>query len=141
MPRYDFFHDCVRNALIKDGWVITHDPLTLPFGGDDIFIDLAAESPIGAEKNGRKIAIEVKSFRGASGMADLQQALGQYRIYRFALARLEPERLCYLALSNEAFESVFKYGDVLELIPAEDLHLLIFEPEEEEVKKWIPALI
>jgi hypothetical protein len=53
----------VRNALIKEGWIITHDPLTLPFGSDDIFIDLGAQAPLGAEKEGQKIAVEIKSFR------------------------------------------------------------------------------
>ena len=138
MPRHDVYHDCVRHALVKEGWTITHDPLTLPFGGDDIFIDLGAQAPLGAEKEGRKIAVEIKSFRGASGMHDLQQALGQYRIYRFALSRLEPDRLCYLALSDEAFGNVFKSADVLDLIPHEDLRLMVFDVIEEEIKRWIP---
>lgn len=25
----DLYHNAVRNALIKDGWTITHDPLRL----------------------------------------------------------------------------------------------------------------
>lgn len=140
MPRHDLYHDCVRNALIKAGWTITHDPLTLPFGGDDIFIDLGAQSPFGAEKEGHKIAVEVKSFRGPSNMYDLQQALGQYRIYRFALSRLEPDRVCYLALSDGAFANVFKSADTLDLIASEDLRLLVFNIVEEEVKRWIPTL-
>src|SRR5579862_4841554 len=92
VPRHDVYHDCVRNALVKDGWTITHDPLTLPFGADDIFIDLGAQAPIGAEKEGRKIAVEIKSFRGPSDTTDLQQALGQYMVYRYVLSREEPER-------------------------------------------------
>ncbi len=139
MPRHDLYHNCVRNALVKDGWTITHDPLTLPFGSDDIFIDLGAQAPIGAERNGEKIAVEIKSFRGPSGMADLQQALGQYRIYRFALARLEPDRHCYLALSDEAFSKVFRSTDVMDLIPEEDLRLLVFDAVQEEIMRWIPA--
>ena len=27
MPVKDIYHDTVKNALIKDGWTITHDPL------------------------------------------------------------------------------------------------------------------
>ena len=48
MPARDVFHQQVRNALIKDGWVITHDPLTLSLGGPDVFVDLGAERPIAA---------------------------------------------------------------------------------------------
>ena len=29
MPAKDIHHDTVKNALIKDGWTITHDPLRL----------------------------------------------------------------------------------------------------------------
>jgi len=27
MPALDLYHDTVKNALIKDGWTITDDPL------------------------------------------------------------------------------------------------------------------
>src|SRR5258708_33705788 len=62
MSRLDLYHDAVRHALEKDGWTITHDPLTLSVGGRDIYVDLGAEKPIAAEKEGRRIAVEIKSF-------------------------------------------------------------------------------
>ncbi len=31
MARKDFYHECVRRALVKEGWTITHEPLLLPF--------------------------------------------------------------------------------------------------------------
>ncbi|GBF79490.1 element excision factor XisH family protein [Aphanothece sacrum] len=46
----DIFHNAVKNALIKDGWKITHDPYRLRYGIADIYIDLAAEEAIAAEK-------------------------------------------------------------------------------------------
>lgn len=55
MTRKDIFHDAVRHALEKDGWTITHDPLTLQVGGVDMYIDLGAERLIAAEKDGEKI--------------------------------------------------------------------------------------
>ena len=63
MPARDTYHDAVKNALIKDGWTITHDPLVVELGGDRLFIDLGAERVIGAEKGTRKIAVEVKTVR------------------------------------------------------------------------------
>ena len=62
MPRKDTYHDAVVQALKADGWTITHDPLILSFGGRDVYMCLGTERPIGAEKDGRKIAVEVKSF-------------------------------------------------------------------------------
>ncbi len=39
----DLFHDVVKNALIKDGWKITDDPLSLKVGDSELYIDLGAE--------------------------------------------------------------------------------------------------
>ncbi len=78
MPAKDFYHDTVRNALLKDGWTITDDPLRLVYGRQDVFVDLGAEKLIAAEKGSRKIAVEIKSFSGRSEVADLEKALGQY---------------------------------------------------------------
>jgi hypothetical protein len=45
MPAKDFFHQIVKNALIKDGWKITHDPFVLTFGKRDLYVDFGAEQP------------------------------------------------------------------------------------------------
>ena len=66
MPPKDLFHGAVKNALIKEGWTITHNPLFIRFGDIDLYIDLGAEKVIAAEKDGRKIAVEIKSFLGTS---------------------------------------------------------------------------
>ena len=52
MPARDFYHADVVRALLADGWRITADPLVLPVGGRDLYIDLGAEnSTIGAESS------------------------------------------------------------------------------------------
>ncbi|MEM8534684.1 MAG: element excision factor XisH family protein [Chloroflexota bacterium] len=66
MPARDTYHEIVKQALIDDGWMITHDPLKLSWGGKDMFVDLGAEQLLAAEKAERKIAIEIKSFHGYS---------------------------------------------------------------------------
>jgi hypothetical protein len=58
MPAKDTFHDAVCNALVNDGWTITDDPLHLVWGKKDFYIDLGAERMLGAEKQGRRIAVE-----------------------------------------------------------------------------------
>lgn len=56
MPARDLYHDAVIRALVADGWEITHDPLTLSFGGRDLYVDLGATHvAIGAERIGRVI--------------------------------------------------------------------------------------
>jgi hypothetical protein len=132
------YHDCVRRALVKDGWTITHDPLVVPFRRTDLYVDLGAESSLGAERDGRKIAVEIKSFRGTSEILDLEQALGQYRLYRFVLARREPERVCFLAVSRDVYDELFTDTEMSDLISAEEVCLVIFDPTNETIWKWIP---
>ena len=47
MPARDIYHDAVKNALVKEGWIITDDPLHLKWGQKDMYVDLAktARSP------------------------------------------------------------------------------------------------
>ena len=86
MPAKDIFHDNVKQALMKEGWVITHDPYWIKLADSDmnVFVDLAAEKIIAAEKEGQKIAIEIKSFTGASLLANFHEAIGLYLDYRVA---------------------------------------------------------
>ena len=65
---HDIFHDAVKHALEKEGWLITHDPLSLQIGGVEMYIDLGAEQLIAAEKHGEKIAVEIKSFVAVSAL-------------------------------------------------------------------------
>src|SRR5688572_25822631 len=108
MPRTDILHNVVKQALIKDGWNITHDPFTLTFGLRQAFVDLGAEKLIGAEKAGQIIAVEVKSFVGNSALTDLERAVGQYAIYKSWLTRVEPERVLYLAIDEEVYSNLFQ---------------------------------
>src|ERR1041384_7328354 len=107
MPALDQYHQAVKSALIKDGWTITADPLTLRVGADRIHIDIAAERVLIAEKGARKIAVEIKSFTGPSKISDLEEALGQYVLYRMALKRTEPDRELYLAVPQAVVVSQF----------------------------------
>lgn len=104
MPAKDTYHDAVRNALVKDGWTITDDPFRLVWGKRDFYVDLGAERVVAAEKAGKRIAVEVKSFLGASPMHDLEQALGQFVLYRSILEEQEPGRVLFLAIPDEAAE-------------------------------------
>lgn len=106
MPARNINHDAVVRALIEDGWTITHDPLTLTYGGRDLLVDLGAETAaIAAEKTGRKIAVEIQSFLSPSPIRDLQEAVGQYEIYRAILSETEPDRELFLAAPLRIYES------------------------------------
>ncbi len=136
MPARDFYHDIVRNALVKDGWTITHDPYPLKLGQKDLFIDLGAEKILAAEKGNDKIAVEIKSFVGRSVINDAENALGQYLIYRKLLMRKEADRVLFMAIDKETLNDTF--SDELRELLTEDfeVRLLVFDKISEEIVEW-----
>ena len=136
MPAKDLFHNTVRTALEKDGWVITDEDLFIQVEDVDFYIDLAAERILAAEKTGQKIAVEVKSFLGASDVTEFHLALGQCLNYRSALRLIEPERTLYLAVPVDVYDEFFSRRFIQRVIAEHQLKLLIFNPEREEIVIW-----
>ncbi|MBD2552725.1 XisH family protein [Limnothrix sp. FACHB-708] len=136
MSRRDLYHDTVRNALEKDGWTITHDPL--PLGDQEllVFADLGAEKLLAAQRGLQKIAVEVKVLGGVSTITELQKAIGQYGLYRYLLERDEPERRLYLAVPQEIYSEYFSKEVIQGWLIREQIQLLIFDPEL-EVLQWL----
>lgn len=138
MSARDVFHESVKSALMKDNWVITHDPLMLKFSEDDrLRIDLGAEQLLAAERGVQKIAVEVKSFLSESAMFDFHLALGQFLNYRLALRNLEPDRSLYLAVPIAAYNSFFSRALPQAAIAEYDLKLLVYDPTNEVIVEWI----
>ena len=136
MPARDVFHDAVRHALEKDGWTITHDPLYIRTGGVEYHIDLGAEKLLAAERNGEKIAVEIKSFVGVSTVAEFHTALGQYIEYRLALKEKHPGRLLYLAVPGDMYDTFFMLPFIQHVVAECQLKLLVYHPKDEVILLW-----
>lgn len=134
----DIFHDTVKFSLQKDGWTITHDPYRLRYGIADIYIDLAAQEAIAAEKEGRKIAVEVKSFASGSTISEFHTALGQCLNYRIALeASEEPDRILYLAVPKDVYQTFLRFEPAKTVIERYDIRLIVYNPTQEVIEQWI----
>ncbi|MDZ8054018.1 MAG: XisH family protein [Aulosira sp. ZfuVER01] len=134
----DIFHQQVKNALIKDGWIITNDPLTIRISEVvKVQIDLAAENTIAAERDAEKIAVEIKSFITGSDIHEFHTALGQYLNYRQALEDYEPDRIVYLAVPNETYRDFFQLSFVQRSLQRYQMKLIIYDPQKEEIRQWI----
>ena len=136
MARPGKFHDAAKHALEKDGWTIMHDPYNLRFNGKDFPIDIGAEKILAAEKNGVKIAVEVKSFLRESTMNEYHTALGQYINYLAEPSKQEPDRILYLALPDTAFtelstNTLFQLS--MEIAP---VRFILFDETEEIITSW-----
>ncbi|WP_016925277.1 element excision factor XisH family protein [Prochlorothrix hollandica] len=136
MPRRDFYHDSVKNALTKEGWRITHDPLILGDLELRVYPDLGAEKNV-AERGMRTLAIEIKVFGAVGQISELQKAIGQYVLYRSILRRQDLIRLLYLAVSAEIYSTLFQKQIILNLIQDENIRLLVFNPLTGEIEQWI----
>jgi XisH protein len=141
MPTRDIYHTPIRNALAKDGWTITHDPYRIKLRrGKNLFIDLGAERLIAAQRSGQTIAVEIKSFRSASDMKDLEEALGQFTLYRQLLKRYDPGRTLYLAVPDNVRRSVFEEEAGQILIEDGFLQVISVDIDREVIVSWIPEL-
>lgn len=116
--------------------MITHDPLFLKYGSTEMYVDLGAESVFAAEKGTQKIAVEIKSFIGKSELADFQQALGQYLLYRGILEEVESDRILYLAIRDRVYLDVFESAVGRLISEKHHLKLIVFDWQEEEIVLW-----
>lgn len=137
MSAKDKFHSIVKLALQKDGWNITDDPLYISFGGVQMYVDLGAERLIAAEKDGEKIAVEIKSFLSPSAISDFHIAFGQFLNYRTAIREKDPRRTLYLAVNIETYNDFFLLPFTQLQIQEYQIKLVIYDVENEEIVRWL----
>jgi hypothetical protein len=138
MPAKDRYHDGVVDALKADGWNITNDPLYLAFGGRGMFADLGAEhETLAAEKDGQRVAVEIKSFISDSPVDDLEGALGSYTLYRCVLEETDQTRPVYLAVPEEAWKGIFSEPLGQLVINCLHLKLIVFDIARRSIVQWI----
>ena len=136
MPAKDIFHDAVRIGLEKEGWVITDDPLRIEVGDVEMYIDLGAEQVLAAEREGEKIAVEIKSFIGTSNISQFHQAIEQFFNYHLALEEQQPERVLYLAVPSGIYYSFFQLQFIKTVVERSQLKIMIYDPVQEVIVAW-----
>ncbi|WP_318284137.1 element excision factor XisH family protein [Brasilonema sennae] len=127
----------VKNALHKDDWVITHDPLTLDLRDRQLHVDLGAEKLIAAQKDNQQIAVEIKSFVAPSNVSEFHMALGQFLNYRLILRLKQPQRILYLAVPLDIYEDFFSEELPQLSLKEYQIKVLVFDPELEVITQWI----
>jgi len=137
MPAKDKFHELVKTALQNQGWTITDDPYHIDLGFVDFYIDLGAEKLLAAIKDNEKIAVEIKTFLAASTISEFHTAVGQFINYRIALEEDDPARMLYLAIPLDVYKRFFKYSFIQTVIQRNQISLLVYDTEKEEISQWI----
>ncbi len=136
MSARDLFHQAVVNALLKEQWLITHDPLEIQLEGIKLKIDLGAERLIAADKGEQKIAVEIKSFATNSPISDFHTALGQFLNYQIILEENQSERELYLAVPKDTYISFFQTRLAQIAVQRHKLKIIVYDPIAEVIVKW-----
>jgi len=145
MPQRDSIHLIVRQSLVKDGWEITDDPYVISYGERFLFVDLGATDTrnidqgkfLAAKRQEQKIAVEIKELRGKSIIKELEQAIGQYVLYKLLINKIEPERTIYLAITDIIYDEIFSEPIGELVINDLPLNLIVIDSAKLEVSQWI----
>ncbi|MFN0036689.1 MAG: element excision factor XisH family protein [Saprospiraceae bacterium] len=132
----DFYHEHVKEALIKDGWKVTADPYIIETEDVDYEVDLGAEKIIAAEKGAKRIAVEVKSFVATSFVYEFHRVLGQFLNYSIGLDDFDSERILYVAVPLKVYEESFHLSFVKKAIRRVKMKIIVFDPATKSVVLW-----
>ncbi len=135
----DLYHDIVREAIEKEGWVITDDPYQIQAWDSAKYeIDLGAEKIIAAEKESEKIAVEIKSFLAPSVPHEFHKVLGQYLNYLTFLEITAPERKLYLAIPEQIYNDFFTKISTQFIINRFHVNIIVFDITQKSIILWLP---
>ncbi len=133
----DTYHEHVKAALLKDGWTITDDPLTVTTPEMDLQVDLGLERVIGATKGKEAIAVEIKSFLGRSKFYTFYEALGQTLVYRLTLADSGIDKTLYLAIPLEVHIVLMRLTVFRRAVEFYQLNLVIYDIQTKSISQWL----
>ena len=132
--QFDAIDDVVSD-IAKGRIVIVTDDADRENEGDLV---MAAEKvTLAAEKEGRRIAVEVQSFAKLSPVRALEEAVGQYDVYRTILEEIRPGLPLYMAVPRKYYENQLKepFGQLI--VTRLKLRLLVFDESEKRIVQWI----
>jgi len=139
----DKYFECVKEALFKDGWTITHDnrhPYTANVPGLLIIGDLGAERIlVEFESEGKeRILVEIKSFLSKSFNEDFYPALGQILSYTYVLGKKDPGRKVWLAVPEKVYQKHFTTIAIMEITTLHKISVFTYDTTINRIIRWIP---
>lgn len=112
------------------------DPYQIRTKGIIYNVDLGGEKILAAQKGIEKIAVEIKSFIGPSNTYAFHEALGQFLVYEVNMRVQDPERVLFLAVPFDVYESLFQLEAIELAASTFHLKIIIFDPDKNEIQSW-----
>ena len=135
MPAQDKYHSTVKRALVKAGWTIIGEQVPFKIEDRYFFVDLR----VARNRNQLVILLEIKGFESSPAQGTLlMEAIGQYRVYLSVLALANENIPLYLAVPILAYNGILTEVIGQQVLQDNQVRLLVFDPESEEIVKWIP---
>ena len=69
--------------------------------------------------------------------SEFHMAVGQFMNYRFTLRKVEPDRILYLAVPLETYETFFQKETIRQMCQEYRLKLVVYDTTLEEITQWI----
>ena len=138
MPAIDQCEPQVIRALEKAGWVVTHHPTAIRIDerkGNYVFADLRLRD---SQSDKVIIVVEVKCFAETQPLlSEFYVAVGQYILYRNALAMNDLDLPLYLAIPLAPFNTFFQHPLIQSVLQDARIKLIVVDLELEEVVTWL----
>jgi hypothetical protein len=119
----------LREALRKEGWNLR--PRAMRLESDDYLYLIDVE----AEKGGRKICVEVKSWLNTFN-TDWYMAFGQYLSYQEAITEERLPYTLYLAVPKDTYAEHFTNRHIDKLVTKNNIRLIIFDVNTNTILLW-----
>ncbi|NJL89464.1 MAG: fdxN element excision controlling factor protein [Coleofasciculaceae cyanobacterium SM2_1_6] len=71
------------------------------------------------------------------GRGVCQTALGQFISHRAALQQQEADRILYLAIPNDVYDTFFTMRFIQSLVQQNQIYLIVYDIEQEAIAQWL----
>ena len=116
---------------------VTNNSTGVYHADTDVYADLRIVKTVDETTVQRALVIEIKGFAGDSPIHSLENALGQYELYRMYLQSIAPDDKLYLAISETTYTKQFLRPSFAFIVREKRLPLLIVNTEQEVIIQWI----
>lgn len=116
--------------------LVTNDPLDVRVEGATLYIDLATERVLEAQKGKEQIIVEIKSLLKKSLLESIYGALGQYIVYRDALKEVEIKRDIYLVIAAQKYERIKEVPFLIRCLEKNKVKLIIVNIKKQKIEEW-----